>query len=141
MTQGRPSKITEIKDAISSGIEIMSQIMDPGVRESVRNVKDTTITIQEIIESLKTPEMVKNIENFRIISENINEATSKIQDAVKQLEVTGIIGETKELIKSVKSTTDFITKGQDLNQINNDLKDTFRSVRTLVRVLKVITVS
>lgn len=141
MSQEKPSKLKEIKETVYYGVEIIRQIRDPGVQESMRNVRDTSIAIKEIIESLKTPQMVQNIENFRLISENINEATTKIDNAINRLDATGIIGETKGLIKSVKSTTDSITENQDLHEISNNLKDTFKSVGTLIKVLKVITVS
>lgn len=141
MSQEKPSKLKEIKETVYYGVEIIRQIRDPGVQESMKDVRDTSIAIKEIIESLKTPQMVQNIENFRLISENINEATTKIDNAINRLDATGIIGETKGLIKSVKSTTDSITENQDLHEISNNLKDTFKSVGTLIKVLKVITVS
>ncbi|TLX81506.1 MAG: hypothetical protein E6L00_06230 [Thaumarchaeota archaeon] len=139
MTQGeKTSKLKEIKETVSGAIEIMRQIRSPGVQESFGNIIDTAKITKEIIESLKTPEMVKNIENFRLISENMNEASTKMQDALKQLEETGLINETKWLIRSAKGTMDsFGESGQDLREISTVIKEMIKSVRGLVDELKI----
>ena len=130
MTTEKPSKIREIKETIFGAVEIVRQAKDQEVQETFGQIMDTAKVAKEIIEALKTPEMVKNIENFRLISENVNTATEKIQDAVQQMEETGIIDETKELIKSAKSTMNMVSNtGQDLREISLAFKDIFRSIR------------
>ena len=73
----KSSKLREIKDTVSDAAEIMHQIGNPGVLESLNKVKDTAKAVNEIIHGLSTSEMVKNIENFRLISENMNETSAK----------------------------------------------------------------
>ena len=129
MTQEeKTSKVREIKETVFCVVEIMRQIKTPGVLESFGKIMDTGIIAKEIIDALKTPEMVKNIENFRVISENINEASTKMQNTLKQLEETGIINETKGLVKSAKSTVDSISTSRDLHEMGVTLKDVFKSV-------------
>ena|SRR2546428_1050861 len=139
MTQGeKTSKLKEIKETVSGAAEIIRQIRSPGVQESFGNIMGTAKITKEIIESLKTPEMVKNIENFRLISENMNEASTKMQDTLKQLEETGLINETKWLIRSAKGTMDsFGESGQDLREISTVIKEMIKSVRGLVDELKI----
>lgn len=130
MTTEKPSKLREIKETIIGAVEIVSQIKDREVQESFGKVMETAKVAREIIEALKTPEMVKNIENFRLISENVNNATEKMQHAVQQIEETGIIDETKELIKSAKSTMGLVSNtGQDLREVSVAFKEIFRSIR------------
>ena len=128
----KTSKVKEIKETVSCAVEIIRQIKTPGVLESFGKIMDTGVIAKEIIEALKTPEMVKNIENFRIISENINESSTKMQNMLKQLEVTGIISETKGLVQSAKSTVDSIGTSQDLHDMSTSIKDMFKSVKALV---------
>jgi uncharacterized protein YjgD (DUF1641 family) len=128
----KTSKVKNIKETVSCALEIMRQIKTPGVLESFGKIMDTGIMAKEIIDALKTPEMVKNIENFRVISENINEASTKIQNTLKQLEETGIINETKGLVKSAKSTVDSVSTSRDLHEMGVALKDVFKSVKALV---------
>ena len=139
MTQGeRISKLKEIKETVSGAVEIMHQIRSFGVQESFGNIIYTAKIAKEIIEVLKTPEMVKNIENFRLISENMNEATTKIQNTLQQLEDTGIINEAKGLIKSAKGTMDsFGDRSQDLHEISTAIKEMIKSISGLVDELKI----
>jgi muramoyltetrapeptide carboxypeptidase LdcA involved in peptidoglycan recycling len=125
MTEGEKiSKLKEIKETVSGAVEIMHQIRSPGVQESLGNIIDTAKIVKEIIQVLKTPEMVKNIENFRLILENMNEVFTKMQNTLRQLEETGVINEAKELIKSAKCTMDsFGSTGQDLHEISTAIKE------------------
>ncbi|MBI1829048.1 MAG: hypothetical protein HY222_01430 [Thaumarchaeota archaeon] len=143
MTDGeKTSKLKEIKETVSGAVEIMHQIRSPGVQESFGNIMDTAKIVKEIIEVLKTPEMVKNIENCRMISENMNEVTTKMQNTLKHLEETGTITEAKGLIKSAKNTMDsFSGSGQDLHEMSNSIKEMFKSIRALVDELRITVVS
>ena len=143
MTDGeKTSKLKEIKEIVSCAVKIMHQISLPDIQESFGNVINTAKIAKEIIEVLKTPEMVKNIENFRFISENMSETSTRIQNILKQLEDTGVMSEAKGLIKSSKSTVDsFNGSGQDLHEINVAVKEMFKSIRTFVDELKITAVS
>ena len=138
MTQGEKiSKIKGIKETVSGAVEIMHQIRSLSVQESFGNIIYTAKIAKEIIEILKTPEMVKNIENFRLISENMNEASTKMQNTLKQLKDAGVINEAKGLIKSAKGTMDsFGDKSQDLREISTAIKEMIKSISSLVDELK-----
>ena len=138
----KTSKLKEIKETISGAVEIMQQIRAPGVQESFGNIMDTAKIVKEIIEDLKTPEMVRNIENVLLISENMNSISARMQNALKHLEETGVITEARELTRTAKSTMDsFSDSGQDLHEISTSIKEMFKSVRTLVDELRVSVVS
>ena len=128
----KTSKVREIKETVLCAVEIMRQIKTPGVLESFGKIMDTGVVAKEIIESLKSPEMVRNIENFRVISENINESSIKIQHMLQQIEATGILHETKGLVTSAKTTVDSFGTSQDLHDMSTAIKDMFKSVRALV---------
>ncbi len=138
MTEGEKiSKLKEIKETVSGAVEIMHQIRSPGVQESFGSIIDTAKVVKEIIEVLKTPEMVKNIEDFRLISENMNEASTKMQNTLRQLEETGVMNEAIGLIKSAKGTMDsFGDRSQDLHDISTTIKEMIKSISGLVDELK-----
>ena len=143
--EGKPNKLQEIKETASSAAEIMRQIGTPGVLESLKNVKETTANVSEIIQGLQTPEMVRNIESFLLISENMNAASTKIQNTMNQLRETGLINETSELITSAKSKINSFGKddsisGQDLRNMSVATKEMFLSIKDLMNELT-ITVS
>ena len=140
MTQvEKTSKLKEIKETLSGAVEIISQIRAPGVQESFGKVIGTAMIAKEIIEALKTPEMVKNIENFCLISENINESATKLQNVLNQIEETGAINEAKGLITSAKSTMDLFGNNiQDLGEMGSAIKGVFKSIRTAQEIIHAV---
>jgi hypothetical protein len=146
MEERKTSKLHEIKETASDAVEIIRQIGTPGVQESLNKVKETATSVNDIIQSLKTPEMVKNIENFRLISENINEASTKMQSTMQQLHKTGVIDESTDLIKSAKGKINSFGEGdsingQDLREVSIATKEMFVSLKDLMMELKVTVAS
>jgi hypothetical protein len=144
MDERKTSKIHEIKETASDAVEIIRQIGTPSVRESLTKVKETATIINEMMQGLKTPEMVRNIENFRLISENMNEATTKMQDTMHQLKETGVIDESTQLIKSAKGKINSFgngvegsINGQDLYEMSTATKEMMVSIKDLMMELKV----
>jgi hypothetical protein len=121
----------------------MRQMATPGLQESLNNVKETATMVNEIIQGLQSPEIVKNIENFRLISQNMNEASTKMQNTIQQLRETGVIDEGTELIKSAKVKIDSFgdgsegsINGQDLHEVSNATKEMLVSIKELMIELK-----
>ncbi len=137
MAEEKTGKLKDIKETVSGAVELMQQLRQPGMQESFGKIMDAAMVAKEIIKDLKTPEMMKNIENFRLISENMNHASTRMQDTLKHLDETGFINEAKGLIKSAKSTMDlFGESGQELPQISTAIKEMINSVKDLVDELK-----
>jgi hypothetical protein len=148
MVEEKSGKLHDIKETASDAVEIMRQLGTPGVQESMDKVRQTAIIAKEIMESLKSPEMVKNIENIRIISESMNEASTKMQNTMNQLKETGVIEEAKELIKSTKSKINSFggagegnISGKDLRDVTTAIKDMLVSIKGLMDELKVTVAS
>jgi len=121
----------------------LRQIGTPGVQESLNKVKETATIVNEMIQNLKTPEIVKNIENFRLISENMNEASTKMQNTMQQLRETGVIDEATELIKSTRGKINSFgdggegsINGQDLRDVSTATKEMLVSIKDLMIELK-----
>ncbi len=147
MEEKKTSKIHGIKETASDAVKIMRHIGTPEVRESLNKVKETATIVNGIIQDLKTPEIVKNIENFRLISENMNEASTKMQNTMQQLRETGVIDEGTELLKSAKSKIDSFgdgegsISGQDLREVSFATKEMLVSIQYLMIELKETVVS
>jgi uncharacterized protein YjgD (DUF1641 family) len=148
MVEEKSGKLHDIKETASDAVEIMRQIGTPGVQESLDKVRETAIIAKEIMESLKSPEMVKNIENIRSISENMSEASTKLQNTMNQLKETGVIDDVKELIHSAKTKIESFggsgegsISGQDLRDVTTAVKEMLESIKGLVDELKTTVVS
>ena len=144
MEEKKSSKIRDIKETASDAAEIMRMIGNPGVVESLNQVKDTAKTVRGIIQDLSTPEMVKNMENFRIISENMNEASTKMQSTMRELKETGVIYEASGLIKSAKGKIDSFDQdgmdnimGADIREMSAASKDMLVSLKDLMNEITV----
>lgn len=132
----KTSKLHDIKETASDAVELLRQIATPGVQESMEKIRETATITKEIIEALKTPEIVKNIENIRLISENMNEASTKLQNTMTQLKETGVIDEAKELIKSTKSKISSFGDGGDGGIGGQDLRDVTTAIREMLVSIK-----
>ena len=125
----------------------MRQIRTSGVQESLNKVKDTATIANQIMQGLSTPEMVKNIENFRLISENMNQASTKMQNTMQQLKETGVIEEGAELIKYAKGKINSFgdgegsINGQDLHDVTTATKEMMVSIKELMVELTVTAAS
>ena len=142
MSEKKTSKISEIRATAFDAVVIMRHIGNPDVLESLSNVKETISNIKDVIKELQTPEMVKNIENFRIISENINDASTKIQATVDGLKETGVIDQTSNLLETAKRKIDSFELDKN-NPISEDIHNTvvstqemFGSIKELVNEIK-----
>jgi hypothetical protein len=148
VTEGKTSKLHDIRETASDAVEILRQIGTPGVKESIGKVRETAQITKEIIEALRTPEIVKNIENIRLISENMNVASAKMQKTMEQLKETGVIDEAKELIESAKSKINSFgdgdgggITGQDVRDVTSAIKEMLASIKGLVDELKITVAS
>jgi|SRR2546427_1072146 len=136
----KTSKLKEIKETVFGAVEIVRQAGKPEVQESFGKMMDTAMIAREIIEALKSPDMVKNIENFRLISDNINQASTKMQDTLKRLEGTGVINEAAGLIKSTKSAIDLLgNNGQDFIKTSTaviEILQTIKAAQDTIRTVR-----
>jgi 5-bromo-4-chloroindolyl phosphate hydrolysis protein len=163
MTDKGGGKLHDIKETASDAVEIMRELGTPGVRESFDIIKEVTVIAKEIMETMKTPEWQQNMENIRIISENMNNASARMDRITKELKETGVIDDTQDLIKAIKnkmgpsteSTGDQKTMtatagttggrgsrsgssitGQDLKELSSSFKEMLQSIKTLVEELR-----
>ena len=162
MTDKGGGKLHDIKETASDAVEIMRELGTPGVRESFDIIKEVTVIAKEIMETMKTPEWQQNMENIRIISENMNNASTRMDRITKELKETGVIDDTQDLIKAIKNKMGPSTEstgdqkmmtatagttggggssgsgitGQDLKELSSSFKEMLQSIKTLVEELR-----
>ena len=99
----KEGKLHDIKETASDAVAIMRELGTPGVQESFEVIRETAKIAKEIMETMRTPEWQQNIENFRLISENMNSVSARMDRTTAGLKETGIIDDTKGLINTVRS--------------------------------------
>lgn len=144
MTEEKGSKLKDIKDTASDAVEILRELGTPGVQESLDKAKEIAMIAKEIVETMNTPEWQQNLENIRLISDNLNRASTRFGDTMKGLEDTGIIEDARQLIKTAKAKMDFLGEdgigNRDLRELGTSFKEMIQSVKDLIDELKVTVV-
>ena len=153
----KEGKLHDIKETASDAVAIMRELGTPGVQESFEVIREITVTAKEIMETLKTPEWQQNIENFRLISENMNSVSARMDRTTAGLKETGIIDDTKGLINTVRSKMGSFggggggvgadgqqsagvggggISGQDLKDLSTSFKEMLEAIKALAWELR-----
>jgi hypothetical protein len=145
----KEGKLHDIKETASDAVAIMRELGTPGVQESFEVIREITVTAKEIMETLKTPEWQQNIENFRLISENMNSVSARMDRTTAGLKETGIIDDAKDLITTVRSKIGSFggdgeesaaagggITGQDLKELSTSFKEMLEAVKALASELR-----
>lgn len=146
MQTEKNGKISDIKDTASSAIEIIRELGKPGMQETLDKLVQAVKTAKEITDNLKTTEFVKNIENIRLVTDNLRDSSTKTENMLHEIKSTGIFDEVKKIISSASNTIssfDANKAGNSANtygEISNTVKEMFQSVKGLFDELRMIVV-
>ena len=147
----KEGKLHNIKETASDAVAIMRELGTPGVQESFQVIREITVIAKEIMETMKTPEWQQNMENIRLISENFNSVSARMDRMNAGLKETGIIDDAKGLINTVRSKMDSFggdgsegqqsaaaggISGQDLKELSTSFKEMLEAVKALASELK-----
>jgi hypothetical protein len=133
-------KLKDIKETASDAVEIIRELGSPEVQESLEKIKETAKTAREVIESFKDPAMATNIENIRKMTESIDSTSTRMEKVVIELKSSGILDETRETIKSAKTTMSSIGDGKNMGEMVDAIKEMLRSISGLMEELKITVV-
>jgi hypothetical protein len=133
-------RLKDIKETASDAVEIIRELGSPEVQESLEKIKETAKTAREVIESFKDPAMVTNIENIRKMTESIDSTSTRMEKVVIELKSSGILDETRETIKSAKTTMSSIGDGKNMGEMVDAIKEMLRSISGLMEELKITVV-
>jgi hypothetical protein len=133
-------KLKDIKETASDAVEIIRELGSPEVQESLEKIKETAKTAREVIESFKDPAMVTNIENIRKMTESIDSTSTRMEKVVIELKSSGILDETRETIKSAKTTMSSMGDSKNVGEMVDAIKEMLRSISGLMEELKITVV-
>ncbi len=134
-------RLKDIRETTSDAVSIIRELGAPGVQDSLGKILETTKTAKEIVDALKEPEFVKNIENIRLTTESMQDASIKIENTIRELKQTGVLEQAREAISTANNVLDSLSSNKDFGEMNEILKATLSSIRDLVDELKLIAVS
>lgn len=136
------SKLGDIKETASDTVEILRQLGTPGVQETLDKVRSLTVTVKEIMDTMKSPEWVQNMENIRMIVDDVNGSSERMERTVREMKETGVFEEARSLMQSARKTMDMFSKegggaaGQDMHEVLVAVQEMIKSIRMLTDELK-----
>ena len=150
----KEGKLHDIKETASDAVAIMRELGTPGVQESFEVIREVAKIAKEITETMETPEWRQNMENIRLISENINSVSARMDRTTAGLKETGMIDDAKGLINTVRSKMDSFGSGggegqqsaaaggggggisrQDLKELSTSFKEMLEAIKALASEL------
>jgi uncharacterized protein YjgD (DUF1641 family) len=134
-------RLKDIRETTSDAVSIIRELGASGVQDSLGKILETTKAAKEIVDALKEPEFVKNIENIRLTTESMQDASIKIENTVREMKQTGVFEQARETIRTANNVLDSLSSNKDFGEMNEILKATLSSIRDLVDELKLIAVS
>jgi hypothetical protein len=154
----KEGKLHDIKETASDAVAIMRELGTPGVQESFEVIREIAKIAKEITETMQTPEWQQNIENFRLISENMNSVSARVDRTAAGFKETGIIDDAKGLISTVRTkmgsfgvgtgagageqqsgaaaTAGGGITGQDLKDLSTSFKEMLEAIKALAWELR-----
>ncbi|MFZ0202612.1 MAG: hypothetical protein WAL46_02840 [Nitrososphaeraceae archaeon] len=124
------------RGTISNAAEIMKSLGSPDVYRSLEKIYQTTKEARGMMESLKEPEMVKNIDNMRLAAEAIEKTSRKIESSVLEIKKTGILEEASEVLEAAHNTLASVENRNNISEITSEIKDMLESIRALIDELR-----
>jgi hypothetical protein len=134
-------RLKDIRETTSDAVSIIRELGAQGVQESLGKILETTKAAKEIVDALKEPEFVKNIENIRLTTESMQDASIKIENTIREMKQTGVLEQAREAIRTANNVLNSLSTNKDFGEMNEILKATLSSIRDLVDELKLIAVS
>ena len=147
----KEGKLHDIKETASDAATIMRELAHPGVHESFEVIREIAVIAKDIMETMKSPEWQQNMENIRLISENINSVSARMDKTSSELKGTGIVDDAKDLISTIRTKMGSFSSegqqsaaggkggisGQDLKELSTSFKEMLEAVKALASELKV----
>jgi hypothetical protein len=150
----KEGKLHDIKETASDAATIMRELATPGVHESFQVIREVAVIAKDITETMKSPEWQQNMENIRIISENINSVSARVDKTSAGLKETGIVDDAKDLIGTIRTKMRSFSgdgqqsaagggssrggvSGQDLKELSISFKEMLEAVKALAWELRV----
>jgi hypothetical protein len=152
----KEGKLHDIKETASDAATIMRELAHPGVHESFEVIREIAVIAKDLMETMKSPEWQQNMENIRVISENINSVSARMDKTSSELKETGIVDDAKDLISTIRTKMGSLSSdgqqsaagggggggrggisGQDLKELSTSFREMLNAVKALASELKV----
>lgn len=123
-------RLTEIRETTSNAVQIMRELRDPEVKESLRQAKEMVASAKELIELLRDPMIVKDIENISHTANSLKEISINMHDLTNDLSKSEAIQELVGTAKTVRASLSVLTSKESAETIQA-VKEMIVSIKDL----------
>ncbi len=125
-----------IRETASDAVDILRELRNPEVRDSLRQAKEIADSVKGIVEQLKDPSIVKNIENISRTAESLKSASTSLQSAVDSLNSSGVLSEISGTAKAARNAISVFADTKEGGEAVREVRETIASLRMLIDELR-----
>jgi hypothetical protein len=103
-----------------------------GVYRSLKMIYQTTKEARGMMESLKEPEMKKNMNNMQLAAETMQNTKKNLDSSIQEIKMTGVIEEAPELLRAVRENK------SSMSEVTSAVKEMRASITALRNELRYI---
>ena len=107
---------------------------------SIEKIHQTTQEAKEIMESLRKPEMVKNIDNIRLTAEAIESTSKRLENSVLEIRKTQLLEKASETLVAAREALTSPENKNNLSEVTSTVKEAILSLTGLIDEIR-LTVS
>ena len=107
---------------------------------SIEKIHQTTQEAKEIMESLRKPEMVKNIDNIRLTAEAIESTSKRLENSVLEIKKTQLLEKASETLVAAREALSSPENKNNLSEVTSTVKEAILSLTGLIDEIR-LTVS
>ncbi len=107
---------------------------------SIEKIHQTTQEAKQIMESLRKPEMVKNIDNIRLTAEAIESTSKRLENSVLEIRKTQLLEKASETLVAAREALSSPENKNNLSEVTSTVKEAILSLTGLIDEIR-LTVS
>lgn len=128
--------LKDIKETAANVAQILRHVSSPELQASLDKIKHTSNDTKEIMELLREPGIVKNLENIRLTAEAFQSVSSKFESSIIELKNTEIFDDIKKTLKISNNKLSSSSYNESLVEAIKSISEMVTSMRQLIDELR-----
>ena len=132
--------LKDIKETADNVVQILKHVSSPELQASLDKIEHTSTEAREIMELLRDPGIVKNIENIRLTAEAFQSVSTKFESSIIELKKTEIFDDIKKTLKSSSNKLSSSSYNESILEAIKSISEMVASIRQLIEELRLTVV-
>ena len=128
--------LKDVKQTTDNVVQILRHVSSPELQASLDKRERTSTEAKEIMELLRDPGIVKNIENIRLTAEAFQSVSTKFESSIIELKKTEIFDDIKKTLKISNSKLSSSSYNESIVEAIKSISEMVASMRQLIDELR-----